>query len=214
MAEQQLPVWNSEGIEPPVNLQIDGWQPGVKPPAQYFDWLFNRAYKCLEELQAITEALETNKANGTDLTSLSNYLTQHLDETTKHDYVQLNSSMSLSKGNTPIILSFGTKIDPSLTMNWAQGNGDFVFSKKGLYLFEISVGLIDTAFTVEINDVTSGTLLKSQKLNSDKSSITIPHIILNDGNHRVNITLTVPGTGSFTLYPDSRFSWCVVRKVV
>ncbi|MER2119199.1 MAG: hypothetical protein ABS935_02970 [Solibacillus sp.] len=78
MAEQQLPVWNNGGIEPPANLQQDGWQPGVKPPAQYFDWLFNRAYKCLEELQAITEALETNKANGTDLTTLNNKVTQHL----------------------------------------------------------------------------------------------------------------------------------------
>lgn len=83
MAEQQLPVWNSEGIEPPANLQIDGWQPGVKPPAQYFDWLFNRAYKCLEELQAITEALETNKANGDDLTTLDNKVTQHLADYTK-----------------------------------------------------------------------------------------------------------------------------------
>lgn len=84
MAEQQLPVWNSEGIEPPANLQIDGWQPGVKPPAQYFDWLFNRAYKCLEELQTITEALETNKANGEDLTMLNNKVTQHLVDETKH----------------------------------------------------------------------------------------------------------------------------------
>lgn len=80
MAEQQLPVWNSKGVEPPANLQREGWQPGVKPPAQYFDWLFNRAYECLEELQAITEALETNKANGTDLTTLNNKVTKHLDE--------------------------------------------------------------------------------------------------------------------------------------
>lgn len=81
MAEQQLPIWNSEGVEPPANLQRDGWQPGVKPPAQYFDWLFNRAYKCLEELQSITEALETNKANGEDLITLNNKVTQHLVET-------------------------------------------------------------------------------------------------------------------------------------
>lgn len=54
MAEQQLPVWNSKGAEPPDNLKNEGWQPGVKPPAQYFDWLFNRAYRCLEELQNLS----------------------------------------------------------------------------------------------------------------------------------------------------------------
>lgn len=80
MAEQQLPVWNSKGVEPPVNLQRDGWQPGVKPPAQYFDWLFNRAYECLEELQAITKELEINKANGTELKSLQQQVTQHSNQ--------------------------------------------------------------------------------------------------------------------------------------
>lgn len=87
MAEQQLPVWNNGGIEPPANLQQDGWQPGVKPPAQYFDWLFNRAYKCLEELQAITESLEINKANGTELTTLNNTLTQHLAQRNEESYI-------------------------------------------------------------------------------------------------------------------------------
>lgn len=81
MAEQQLPVWNNRGIEPPANLQQDGWQPGVKPPAQYFDWLFNRAYKCLEELQAITETLETNKADAQGLKTLSTTVSSIMDGT-------------------------------------------------------------------------------------------------------------------------------------
>ncbi|MGB2872237.1 pyocin knob domain-containing protein [Psychrobacillus psychrotolerans] len=59
MAEQ-LPIWQDPGVEPPALLKTNGWQPGMKPSAQHMNWLFNRIYKCIEEIQAGggTEELE------------------------------------------------------------------------------------------------------------------------------------------------------------
>ncbi|XKO53524.1 glycine-rich domain-containing protein [Lysinibacillus fusiformis] len=48
---EQLPEWNATGVEPPQSLKDSGWQPGMKPSAQHMNWLLNRAFKCIEELQ-------------------------------------------------------------------------------------------------------------------------------------------------------------------
>ncbi|WP_346235742.1 hypothetical protein MKY04_09375 [Lysinibacillus telephonicus] len=61
---EQLPKWQAIGTEPTIELQTNGWQPGMKPSAQHMNWLFNRAYKCLEDLQ-------NNKADLTALSTLS-----------------------------------------------------------------------------------------------------------------------------------------------
>lgn len=64
MAEQ-LPIWQESGVEPPALLKTNGWQPGMKPSAQHMNWLFNRIYKCIEEIQVGggTEELEQELAN-------------------------------------------------------------------------------------------------------------------------------------------------------
>lgn len=72
MAEQ-LPVWNNAGVEPPDSLKNTGWQPGVKPAAQHMNWLFNRAFKVLDELQ-----------KGTDLTTLKQQFSTHLNDAVRH----------------------------------------------------------------------------------------------------------------------------------
>jgi hypothetical protein len=40
--------WNQPGIEPTKNKKDEGWLPEEKPPAEYFNWLFNRL--CLAAL--------------------------------------------------------------------------------------------------------------------------------------------------------------------
>jgi len=45
------PEWNDPGTEPPQSKKDSGYQPGDKPPAQWINWFFNRAYKALAELQ-------------------------------------------------------------------------------------------------------------------------------------------------------------------
>lgn len=48
--QNQLPTWNKEGVEPPQSLKDNGWQPSQKPPADYFNWFFNKVYKALQSL--------------------------------------------------------------------------------------------------------------------------------------------------------------------
>lgn len=94
MAEQ-LPVWNNPGIEPSTDLKVNGWQPGQKPSAQHFNWLFNRAYKCLEELQGdsakITELEQTLTELEQTVTSNDTKVNEHLTETaSKFTNINLN----------------------------------------------------------------------------------------------------------------------------
>ncbi len=52
----QLPEWNAEGSEPGQDKKDEGWEAGEKPPADWFNWLFNRTKESLEELDtAVTE---------------------------------------------------------------------------------------------------------------------------------------------------------------
>jgi hypothetical protein len=48
--QNQLPTWNKEGVEPPQSLKDSGWQPSQKPPADYFNWFFNKTFKALQSL--------------------------------------------------------------------------------------------------------------------------------------------------------------------
>lgn len=60
--EEQLPKWENEGTEPPQSKQVEGWQPNEKPPASWFNWLFGRAYKVMQELQEKAETIDGAQA--------------------------------------------------------------------------------------------------------------------------------------------------------
>src|SRR5690554_5347281 len=49
--EKLPPEWNNPGIEPPQTKKNSGFEPGEKPPAQWFNWLFNKLYLAVKELQ-------------------------------------------------------------------------------------------------------------------------------------------------------------------
>ena len=49
--QEKLPDWHAEGVEPPESKRNTGWEPGERPPAEYWNWQMNRTYKALEELQ-------------------------------------------------------------------------------------------------------------------------------------------------------------------
>ncbi|MDF2657752.1 MAG: hypothetical protein K0Q94_543, partial [Paenibacillus sp.] len=52
MAFDKLPPrWSNAGTEPPEGLKTDGWAPKQKPPADYFNWLHNKTYESIQELQ-------------------------------------------------------------------------------------------------------------------------------------------------------------------
>ncbi|OMF09548.1 hypothetical protein BK129_01450 [Paenibacillus amylolyticus] len=48
---QKLPEWNAPGVEPSAAQKLTGFQPGMKPPAQWFNWHLNWSYLALKELQ-------------------------------------------------------------------------------------------------------------------------------------------------------------------
>ncbi|MHA7580388.1 phage tail protein [Paenibacillus vandeheii] len=48
---QKLPEWNAPGVEPSATQKQIGFQPGMKPPAQWFNWHLNWSYLALQELQ-------------------------------------------------------------------------------------------------------------------------------------------------------------------
>ncbi|WP_239256697.1 pyocin knob domain-containing protein [Listeria ilorinensis] len=49
--EKELPDWEAEGTKPPETTRKNGWQAKQKPPANWFNWFFNKAYQALKELQ-------------------------------------------------------------------------------------------------------------------------------------------------------------------
>ncbi|WP_240326837.1 tail fiber protein [Aeribacillus pallidus] len=45
-----LPEWNAPGVEPPKSKKDSGWGIQEKPPADWFNWFFNRTYNALKSL--------------------------------------------------------------------------------------------------------------------------------------------------------------------
>jgi hypothetical protein len=53
-----LPEWNGVGTEPSQTKKDAGWQAGEKPPADWFNWLFNRTYESLIEVDSNANTLD------------------------------------------------------------------------------------------------------------------------------------------------------------
>lgn len=49
--EKNVPKWENNGTEPPEDLKANGWKAGYKPPADYFNWFWNRVSACLTEIR-------------------------------------------------------------------------------------------------------------------------------------------------------------------
>ena len=50
-----LPQWDSVGVEPSGAKKTAGWQVNEKPPADWFNWLFHRIFKCIEEIRTVID---------------------------------------------------------------------------------------------------------------------------------------------------------------
>lgn len=79
----ELPVWLNQGVEPPESLKTIGWQPGMKPSAQHMNWLFNRSYLALKELQENSRTAELQA----EIEALKKKLTAHLEEIMPHKFL-------------------------------------------------------------------------------------------------------------------------------
>lgn len=56
---EDLPKWEAQGTSPSTTLQNSGFIAGYKPPAAFFNWLFNRIYKSIRELRSKALDLST-----------------------------------------------------------------------------------------------------------------------------------------------------------
>jgi len=84
---ENLPEWNATGTAPPQSKKDSGWEAEEKPPAGWFNWFFNRAYKCLKEIREFVSALagegyddETVAGNAAGIVSLAGDLSDHVGE--------------------------------------------------------------------------------------------------------------------------------------
>jgi hypothetical protein len=48
--QNELADWNAPGVEPPQSKKDNGWDPEEKPPADWFNWFFNKTFKSLQSL--------------------------------------------------------------------------------------------------------------------------------------------------------------------
>lgn len=68
--EKKVPEWNAVGSEPPASLKNRGFESGYKPPAEYFNWFWNRVSEVLKELQAMKPS-DINALSEEDFNNLS-----------------------------------------------------------------------------------------------------------------------------------------------
>lgn len=81
---ENLPEWNETGAEPPQQKKDSGWQIEERPPAGWFNWLFNRTYKVLQEIRTRIETAEGNIFSGNygDLDGIPNEFTPSAHKST------------------------------------------------------------------------------------------------------------------------------------
>lgn len=135
-----LPEWNNAGIEPPQEFKNNGWTPGVKPPAQYMNWWMNSSYLAIK-------ALQENKASSTELTTLNNKVTTHLDQMASYYSITKNLAQSIPNDiATDVVfntLSKSTLIQEDFVQLLADGKIKIL--KAGMYIFSLQYRLSTTS---------------------------------------------------------------------
>lgn len=125
---EQLPVWNNPGIEPSTDLKVNGWQPGQKPSAQHFNWLFNRAYKCLEELQGDSSKITELEQTLTELEQTVTLNNEKFNEHLADIAVNVKDFGAIGDG-----FSDDTKAIQDAINFVSENGGGTVFLPKGVY---------------------------------------------------------------------------------
>ena len=92
----KAPEWKAEGVEPTSELKEKGFQAGYKPPADYFNFMFNQYSKCIEELQ-------TSAADHTHIVEMQSGEEVPIEERTSDKrYYNITSSTSVSNGTSTV----------------------------------------------------------------------------------------------------------------
>ena len=65
MRISEYPRWDNTGSEPPGEKKSEGWQPGEKPPADFFNWFFASVYNSFIEVDGgIAQRVSDILSNG------------------------------------------------------------------------------------------------------------------------------------------------------
>ena len=67
------PKWDEQGTEPSAELQEKGFTAGYKPPAPYFNYMFNKYTECLKELQNLVKNETVNADKWTCVTTVGKW---------------------------------------------------------------------------------------------------------------------------------------------
>lgn len=111
--EKNPPEWKASGTEPPDSLKNSGFVAGYKPPAEYFNWFWNKTYSCLKELQ---EKIKTAVVHTTGNQTVAG--TKTFTDSPKVDrinpYIDLVQT-DITKGTAPSVTSYaGVRFSDSL----------------------------------------------------------------------------------------------------
>ncbi|MDQ0876753.1 hypothetical protein QFZ77_005412 [Paenibacillus sp. V4I3] len=167
--DEQLPDWLAEGTEPPTSKKTDGWQPDDKPPAGYFNWLFNRTYKAFLEIRN-----KISNLTGSDVTLVD----------TSNNFASTNVEGAMSELFTNV--SNGkTAVASAITGKGVVASGSDTFTQLSTKIGQISTGTGDAVAA----DVLTG------KTFTNGNSSGISGAMPNQGA----TTLTPSGTGPVTI---------------
>ena len=174
--EKTLPTWKNTGIEPPESLKTSGWEAKQKPPAPYFNWLHNKTFEAIQELQekaadkneiTIQDASTTTKGivqltTATDSTSatlvptasalkaVKDSIPALVDATTaRKGVVQLNSTVTSTSTTQAATPSAVKSVNDSLTTHSNSDSAHGIGDKTSLLTTEKStiVGAVNELFT-------------------------------------------------------------------
>lgn len=215
----ELPTWLEPGIKPPESILEEGWPPGVKPPAQYLNWLLHQTYKCLEELQAggavedvvaAVEALETTVGNFADIQTpeITNIVQAIADLRGKVSAHLTESKYKLAGGSaTTITLSVANLVDGySVTFVASANNNGSATTINGKPLYKPNTTttpklVAGKAYTVWYNQTSDCFFIKA----SAEGDVLVSHVLAGktfSNDDDTGLVGTMPNNGAVTITPS------------
>jgi hypothetical protein len=195
---EQLPQWDNTGTEPPVQKKTDGWQTSEKPPAGWLNWLFNKIYLAIKELQekAVDKnTIPTNVASTDTEQTLSNK-TLDKPKIPSGGYIadangneQIKFVTTAAAVNELTVTNAATGSSPKFTATGGDADIGIDFVAKGMgvirYIISNSV-----AFLIEV----SANAVNYLKIKANSAG-TGPNIEAMGTDASIDINLVPKGTG-------------------
>ncbi|MED1858404.1 hypothetical protein P4V75_16455, partial [Brevibacillus reuszeri] len=195
---EKLPEWYAPGTEPPESKKTAGWDPGDKPPAGYFNWLFNKAYLALKELQS--KAAEKTIFDG------------HASDLTKHPLYGVTAgtvnAYTVTFNPAPTAYTDGMAIALKIHANASAGSATINVNGLGAKSLKKANGLDatnlkkDGIYTFRYNTTTGNFILQGEggAGNANPSDVLVGKTFSNDSGDQ---TGTMPDRSAVIITPST-----------